>query len=88
MGELVASAQETKAPIARLADRVSAVFVPVVLVISALTLVGWWLVSGDGAAAFNAAVTVLVVGVPVRPGVWLLRRRFWRVRVAAGSWAF
>ena len=69
MGELVASAQETKAPIARLADRVSAVFVPVVLVISALTLVGWWLVSGDGAAAFSAAVTVLVVACPCALGL-------------------
>lgn len=69
MGELVASAQETKAPIARLADRVSAVFVPVVLVISALTLVGWWLVSGDGTAAFNAAVTVLVVACPCALGL-------------------
>ena len=69
MGELVASAQETKAPIARLADRVSAVFVPVVLVISALTLVGWWLVSGDGSAAFNAAVTVLVVACPCALGL-------------------
>ena len=69
MGELVASAQETKAPIARLADRVSAVFVPVVLTISVLTLVGWWLISGDGAAAFNAAVTVLVVACPCALGL-------------------
>lgn len=69
MGELVASAQETKAPIARLADRVSAVFVPVILVISALTLVGWWLVTGDGAAAFNAAVSVLVVACPCALGL-------------------
>ena len=69
MGELVASAQETKAPIARLADRVSAVFVPVILAISALTLVGWWLVSGDGAAAFNAAVSVLVVACPCALGL-------------------
>ena len=69
MGELVASAQETKAPIARLADRVSAVFVPVILAISALTLVGWWLVSGDGVAAFNAAVSVLVVACPCALGL-------------------
>lgn len=69
MGELVASAQETKAPIARLADRVSAVFVPVILVISALTLIGWWLISGDGAAAFNAAVSVLVVACPCALGL-------------------
>ena len=69
MGELVASAQETKAPIARLADRVSAVFVPVILTIAALTLVGWWLISGDGAAAFNAAVSVLVVACPCALGL-------------------
>ena len=69
MGELVASAQETKAPIARLADRVSAVFVPVILVISALTLVGWWLVSGNGAAAVGVAVTVLVVACPCALGL-------------------
>lgn len=69
MGELVASAQETKAPIARLADRVSAVFVPVILAISALTLIGWWLISGDGAAAFNAAVSVLVVACPCALGL-------------------
>lgn len=69
MGELVASAQETKAPIARLADRVSAVFVPVVLTISALTLVGWWLVSGDGATAVSVAVAVLVVACPCALGL-------------------
>ncbi len=69
MGELVASAQETKAPIARLADRVSAVFVPVILTISALTLIGWWLISGDGAAAFNAAVSVLAVACPCALGL-------------------
>lgn len=69
MGELVASAQETKAPIARLADRVSAVFVPVVLTISALTLVGWWLVSGDGATAVAVAVAVLVVACPCALGL-------------------
>lgn len=69
MGELVASAQETKAPIARLADRVSAVFVPVVLTISALTLVGWWLVSGDGATAVSVAVSVLVVACPCALGL-------------------
>lgn len=69
MGELVASAQETKAPIARLADRVSAVFVPVILAFSALTLVGWWLVTGDGAAAFNAAVSLLVVACPCALGL-------------------
>ncbi len=69
MGELVASAQETKAPIARLADRVSAVFMPVILAISALTLIGWWVASGNGAAAFNAAVSVLVVACPCALGL-------------------
>ena len=93
MGELVASAQETKAPIARLADRVSAVFVPVILTISALTLIGWGGVFGGG------AVVVTVRRRSTRrcrcwwwraraPWAWRLRRLCWRVRVAAGSWAF
>ena len=59
MGELVAAAQETKAPIARLADRVSAIFVPTILVISLLTLIGWLVISHDVPRAFNAAVSVL-----------------------------
>ena len=69
MGELVAAAQETKAPIARLADRVSAIFVPTILVISFLTLIGWLVVSHDVPRAFNAAVSVLVIACPCALGL-------------------
>ena len=69
MGELVAAAQETKAPIARLADRVSAIFVPMILVISLLTLIGWLVVSHDVPRAFNAAVSVLVIACPCALGL-------------------
>ncbi|WP_315378258.1 heavy metal translocating P-type ATPase [Rothia aeria] len=69
MGELVAAAQETKAPIARLADRVSAIFVPTILVISLLTLIGWLVVSHDVPRAFNAAVSVLVIACPCALGL-------------------
>ena len=69
MGELVAAAQETKAPIARLADRVSAIFVPIILVISLLTLIGWLVVSHDVPRAFNAAVSVLVIACPCALGL-------------------
>ena len=69
MGELVAAAQETKAPIARLADRVSAIFVPTILVISLLTLIGWLVVSHDVPRAFNATVSVLVIACPCALGL-------------------
>ncbi|RUP72595.1 copper-translocating P-type ATPase [Rothia sp. HSID18067] len=69
MGELVAAAQETKAPIARLADRVSAIFVPIILVISLLTLIGWLVVAHDVPRAFNAAVSVLVIACPCALGL-------------------
>lgn len=69
MGRLVAEAQASKAPVARLADRISAVFVPVVLAIAALTLLVWLLVSGDVSRAFVAAVSVLVVACPCALGL-------------------
>ncbi|WP_313536090.1 heavy metal translocating P-type ATPase [Arsenicicoccus bolidensis] len=66
---LVEAAQTGKAPVQRLADRISAVFVPVVLVIAALTFAGW-LVAGQGAAAaLSAAVSVLVVACPCALGL-------------------
>jgi len=66
---LVERAQQGKAPVQRLADRVSSVFVPVVLVIAVLTLV-LWLVTGHSAAdAFTAAVAVLVVACPCALGL-------------------
>lgn len=66
---LVEAAQTGKAPVQRLADRISAVFVPVVLVIAVLTFAGW-LVAGQGAAAaLSAAVSVLVVACPCALGL-------------------
>lgn len=66
---LVESAQANKAPVQRLVDRVSAVFVPVVLLISAGTLLGWWLVTGDWAQAIINAVAVLVIACPCALGL-------------------
>jgi len=66
---LVESAQAAKAPIQRLVDRVSAVFVPVVLVLALVTGVGWWLVAGDAATAILNAVAVLVIACPCALGL-------------------
>jgi Cu+-exporting ATPase len=66
---LVAEAQAGKAPIQRLADRVSAVFVPAVLALSLATLAGWLLLDGDAAAAFTAAVAVLIIACPCALGL-------------------
>jgi Cu+-exporting ATPase len=69
LGRLVTRAQSGKAPVQRLADRVSAVFVPVVLVIAVATLAGWLLATGDATAAFTAAVAVLVIACPCALGL-------------------
>ena len=66
---LVESAQAGKAPIQRLVDRVSAVFVPVVIGIAALTLLGWGLARGDWEAAILHAVAVLVIACPCALGL-------------------
>ncbi len=66
---LVESAQAHKAPIQRLVDQVSAVFVPAVLVIAAITLVGWGLASGDWERALIHAVAVLVIACPCALGL-------------------
>ena len=69
IGRLVAAAQTGKAPVQRLADRISAVFVPVVLVLATITFVVW-LVSGGGTqAAFTAAVAVLIIACPCALGL-------------------
>ncbi len=66
---LVTDAQTGKAPVQRLADRVSAVFVPVVVVLAAATL-GFWLGTGEGAAmAFTASVAVLIIACPCALGL-------------------
>lgn len=69
MGRLVSQAQTGKAPIARLADRISSVFVPIVLVIALITFVLWLFFSGDLNAAFTAAVAVLVIACPCALGL-------------------
>ena len=66
---LVEEAQGSKAPIAKLADRVAAVFVPVVLAIAALTLGAWLLVGEDFPEALKAAVSVLVIACPCSLGL-------------------
>jgi P-type Cu+ transporter len=69
IGRLVTEAQSGKAPVQRLADRVSAVFVPIVLAIAVATL-GFWLGSGsDPAFAFAAAVSVLIIACPCALGL-------------------
>jgi len=66
---LVTQAQAGKAPIQRLADRISAVFVPIVFVIAAVTLAVWLLVSGNVEGAFTAAVAVLIIACPCALGL-------------------
>ena len=69
MGALVSAAQSGKAPIARLADRISSVFVPVVLAIAVLTFVLWLVLTGDLQGAFTSAVAVLVIACPCALGL-------------------
>lgn len=66
---LVEDAQAAKAPIQRLVDKVSAVFVPVVLVLALLTLLGWWLSGAAFEMAVINAVTVLVIACPCALGL-------------------
>jgi Cu+-exporting ATPase len=69
IARLVAEAQAGKAPIQRLVDRISAVFVPVVLVLALGTLAGWLALGGDAADAFTAAVAVLIIACPCALGL-------------------
>ncbi|MCZ2262662.1 heavy metal translocating P-type ATPase, partial [Isoptericola sp. QY 916] len=69
IGRLVSQAQTGKAPVARLADRISAVFVPIVIGLSVLTLVGWLLAGADVQLAFTAAVAVLIIACPCALGL-------------------
>ncbi len=69
IARLVAEAQAGKAPIQRLVDRVSSVFVPVVLLVSLGTLVGWLLLGGGATDAVAAAVAVLVIACPCALGL-------------------
>lgn len=69
MAKLVEDAQNGKAEVQRLADRISAVFVPVVILIAAATFGVWLGVTGDTAAAFTAAVAVLIIACPCALGL-------------------
>jgi P-type Cu+ transporter len=69
MARLVADAQSGKAEVQRLADRVSAVFVPIVIALAVLTLTGWLLAGGSANAAFTAAVAVLIIACPCALGL-------------------
>ncbi|THA79897.1 heavy metal translocating P-type ATPase [Streptomyces sp. A0592] len=69
MAKLVEDAQNGKAEVQRLADRISGVFVPVVLVLALGTWVAWLLVTDDATAAFTAAVAVLIIACPCALGL-------------------
>jgi Cu+-exporting ATPase len=69
IARLVAEAQAGKAPVQRLVDRVSAVFVPVVIAIAAATFAGWLAIAHDPSAAFKAAVAVLIIACPCALGL-------------------
>ncbi|MBW3576952.1 MAG: cadmium-translocating P-type ATPase [Actinobacteria bacterium] len=66
---MVEEAQAGKADVQRLADRISAVFVPVVMVVAALTFVAWWLLAGEAVAGLVAAVAVLIIACPCALGL-------------------
>lgn len=69
MARLVENAQSGKAPVQRLADRISAVFVPIVLVLAVGTWAGWLLAGGTVNEAFTAAVAVLIIACPCALGL-------------------
>jgi len=69
IARLVEAAQSGKAPVQRLADRVSAVFVPAVVALSLATLAGWLLLGASAGEAFTAAVAVLIIACPCALGL-------------------
>lgn len=66
---MVSEAQSKKAPIQRLADSISGIFVPIVIVIALLTVAGWWFFKGDILAGVLHAVAVLVIACPCALGL-------------------
>jgi Cu+-exporting ATPase len=66
---LVQGAQGSKAPVQRLVDRIAAIFIPVVLVIAAVTFGSWWFIAGDLPTAIITAVAVLVIACPCALGL-------------------
>jgi P-type Cu+ transporter len=69
IADLVERAQTGKAQVQRLADRISAVFVPIVLTLALLTFAGWWIATGDPARALEVGVSVLIIACPCALGL-------------------
>ena len=69
MARLVERAQDGKAPVQRLADRVSSVFVPIVIALAITTLIMWLVITGETDRSFSAAVAVLVIACPCALGL-------------------
>ncbi|BAW79459.1 heavy metal translocating P-type ATPase [Candidatus Nitrosoglobus terrae] len=67
--QLVENAQSSKAPVQKLVDQVTHIFVPVVVTIAFLTFAGWWLLEGSTETAFKAAISVLVIACPCALGL-------------------
>ncbi|MCP4222339.1 MAG: HAD-IC family P-type ATPase, partial [Actinomycetia bacterium] len=66
---LVEEAQASKAPVQKLADRISGVFVPIVMLIALVTFGAWFLITSDGSQALIAAVAVLIIACPCALGL-------------------
>ena len=66
---MVEEAQGTRAPVQRLADRISGVFVPMVLALASATFLGWWLLAGNAGDGLEAAVAVLIIACPCALGL-------------------
>lgn len=69
MAQMVEDAQSGKASTQRLADKIAGIFVPVVIVVAVITLLAWLVIDGDPAAAFTAAVAVLIIACPCALGL-------------------
>ena len=69
MAQMVEDAQSGKASAQRLADKIAGIFVPVVIVVAVITLLAWLVIDGDPAAAFTAAVAVLIIACPCALGL-------------------
>lgn len=67
--KIVESAQGSKAPIQRLADKISSIFVPIVVGISAVTFILWWVIGGEFTPALEAMIAVLVIACPCALGL-------------------
>ncbi len=67
--ELIEEAQGSKVPIQKMADKITSIFVPIVLVLSVLTFAGWWIFSGNLSLAFGASIAVLVISCPCALGL-------------------